>query len=165
MIKINSRFSKKLFKDMFLPVKMAIIRFTTWRTKLLNAYWLRQRVFSLNLGNCLLKTRVISILNVTRPPNNSTNFIYDVEREMTWVSSWSMTDVYDNHRIELFLSMIRITSIMHCNTFILYFKITFFFFPFFPPFFFFFCVKWIKSQQILTCSIQQQKIYFSLFSV
>lgn len=52
MIKINSRFSKKLFKDMFLPVKMAIISFTTWRTKLLNAYWLRQRVFSLNLGNC-----------------------------------------------------------------------------------------------------------------
>lgn len=52
MIKIKSRFSKKLFKDMFLPVKTAIIRFTTWRTKLLNAYWLRQRAFSLNLGNC-----------------------------------------------------------------------------------------------------------------
>lgn len=66
---------------------------------------------------------------------------------MTWVSSWSMTDVYDNHRIELFLSMnvlqqqVWLELKVLCIVILLYFyfKITFFFFPFFPPFFFFFC--------------------------
>ena len=73
MIKIKSRFSKKLFKDMFLPVKTAIIRFTTWRTKLLNAYWLRQRAFFLNLGNCPGKkiSEVENIKKLSTLPNFS----------------------------------------------------------------------------------------------